>query len=938
MEKAFSNDVFAVVDLETTGTQRQNEDRIIQFGCAIIKHRRVVKTYSFLINPQKEIPQSVENLTGITNDDVAQAPVFSHFAKEIRDILKDAIFVAHNVNFDLPFLNYELTRAGLEPLSGKALDTVELSQIAFPTYPSYKLRDLTSRLNIKHLNPHRADSDALVTAKLLLKIISKLEELPQATLNTLTALSKGLLRNTDYIFSEISKSARQKKRPLSRDLIQIRNLIIKKTNIIIGNPTAKEAAFPESDIDKKKLFKGHIRFRRGQVSLINKIHEFLSSSKKESLVVEAPNGSGKTFSFLMSYAYELYSGRKLVIATPTKVLQEQMLSQEIPQLIEVTGLDLIAQEVKSSSHYIDLDGFYNSLYQSNQGIQTLILQMKILVWLTETTTGDLDELQLTNYQDPLFTMIRHPGDARVGTLFSEYDFWNLARERQEEADILITNHAYLANHYMDSIWGQNPFLVVDEAHRFVDNVTTSRSNSIQFESFWGMCSHLKNLLFFSNYGVKVRFGDDQRLSSILDKLDSQILDLIHAINEIQRQLFSRLDFATSSEQKTKIKYEYGFQGEDLFPSSEKMIYLLNQLQNKIEIVRRNVNQILFLLYHEQGQLMTSDDALIKELQDGIDQLDFYSEQNYLLMDQLNSSTKFLQMGFILQITNIEDPLSTNLSWLMINPSDELMQLYEYFSKKLFISATLMEQDDFSYILKVLCLDPTTTITYKGKASYQVEKHLQVLALEDSNVPTNPNEDDFSEFIIQFLKTSLGGLSHILVLFTNLETIKTVFTQISTSNELKDYEILAQGLTGTNERIAKRFSIAKKTILLGANSFWEGIDFKNSGVDLAIVTKLPFESPDQPEVKLRDERLKKQVGSHVFELDTLPRAIIRFRQGCGRLIRNERDHGIFVILDQRVWHKDYGQKFLNSLPVSAKKVNLENLKALLKDNIINESKS
>ena len=535
-------------------------------------------------------------------------------------------------------------------------------------------------------------------------------------------------------------------------------------------------------------------------------------------------------------------------------------------------------------------------------------------------------------------MIRHPGDARVGTIFSEYDFWNLARARQEEADILITNHAYLANHYMDSIWGQNPFLVVDEAHRFVDNVTSSRSNSLQFESFWGTCTHLKNLLFFSGYGVKARFGNDSRFGLILDTLDNQIADLIQLINNIQRQLFSRKDFATSSQQKTKTKYEFGFQGIDLFPNAQEMVRLLNQLQTKTELVRRNVNKILFLLYHEQEQLLTSDDALIKDLQEEIDQLDFYSEQNYLLIDQLNNPAKFAQKGFILQVTNIDDPLSTNISWLMLNPSDELTQLYQYFSKKLFISATLMEQDDFSYILKELCLDPTTTVTYKGKASYQVEKHLQVLALEDKSILADPNEDEFADFIVKFLKEDLGPQSHVLVLFTNLETIKKVFIQISNSNELKDYEILAQGLTGTNERIAKRFGIADKAILLGANSFWEGIDFKNSGVDLTIATKLPFESPDQPEVKLRDERLKKQVGSHVFELDTLPRAIIRFRQGCGRLIRNERDHGIFVILDQRIWQKDYGKKFLESLPVSAKKVDLTELQKLLKENTIYGSKS
>lgn len=936
MQKAFTDDTFAVVDLETTGTQRAQNDRIIQFGCAIIKHRKVVKTYSFLINPHKEIPQSVENLTGIKNEDVKDAQDFSFYAAKIRSILEGTIFVAHNVNFDLPFLNYELVNAGLDPLTGKAIDTVELAQIAFPTYPSYKLKDLTARLKIPHLNPHRADSDALVTAKLLLKIIKKLEQLPMATLNTLTALSKGLLRDTYYIFFEIGQTARQSKRPLASDLIQIKNLIIKKQEIAQPNELASENKFPRSDQEKKVLFKGYLRFRRGQVSLINRINDYINNNKTENLIVEAPNGSGKTFSYLMAYAYHLYSGRKLVIATPTKVLQEQIYRQEIPQLVKITGLDLTAQEVKASSHYLDLDGFFNSLYQNNPDRQTLVWQMGILIWLTETTTGDLDELQLTNYQAPYFALIKHPGDARVGTTFSEYDFWNLARTRQEQADILITNHAYLANHYMDSIWGQNPYLVVDEAHRFIDNVTNSRSNSLQFESFWGLCSHLRNLLLFAENSAKARFGDDKEFGLILDRLEPEITDLIHAINRVQKALYDQKAIAISQVAKRQNRVDFAFQGDQLFHDVARFKALLNQMQSKIELVHQDTNQILFLLYHQQENLLTSDDALIKDLQDEIDSLDYYSEQNYLLLDQLSNQAELSEKGFVLAITDISDPLTTNISWLMLDPTDELEHLYRYFAKRLFISATLMNQNSFRYIENELALDPEVTLTYRAKPSYNVEKHLRVLALTDKKIPEDPNDPRFVDFIGHFLIEAIKEQNHVLVLFTNLDNIREVFSKILNASELKDYEILAQGLTGSNERIAKRFGIAKKAILLGANSFWEGIDFKHSGVDLVIATKLPFESPDQPEVKLRDARLKEKYGaSRVFELDTLPRAIIRFRQGCGRLIRNERDHGIFVILDQRIWHKNYGYDFLSSLPVGAKKVDRKQLKELLGDSSINE---
>ena len=605
--------------------------------------------------------------------------------------------------------------------------------------------------------------------------------------------------------------------------------------------------------------------------------------------------------------------------------------------MRVTHLDLNAQIVKSSSHYLDLDGFYNSLYQTDNPVQqTLILQMGILIWLTETETGDLDELQLTNYQAPLFAAIEHPGDARIGTAFADYDFWNLARSKQEQADILITNHAYLANHYMDSIWGQNPFLVVDEAHRFVENVASSRNDSLQFESFWGTCSHLRNLLFYAEDSATVRFGNNLEFKLILDKLEKSTTDLIHSINKVQESLYDNRRFATSREEGRQNAVSLGFQGEDLFKNVALFKRLLSNMQDNIEIVRQETNQILFLLYHQQKNLLTSDDVLIQDLQEEIDHLDYYSEQNYLLLDQLSDPEKLEYKGFVLNISNEEAPLSTNLTWLMLNPKEEVQQLYHYFNKKLFISATLAQQDDFTYTIKNLYLDPAKTMTYRAKPSFKVEKHLKVYALSDDAAPEDPNNLEYEAFISNLI-AQIQTYNHVLVLFTNLDVIRNVFSQLSENNDvLKDYEILAQGLTGSNEKIAKRFGIAEKAILLGANSFWEGIDFKHNGVDLAIVTRLPFESPDQPTVKLRTEYLKKQVGADkIFEVDTLPRAILRFRQGCGRLIRNERDHGIFIILDQRIWNKSYGKDFLAGLPVSAKKISKQQLLNVLRNSKQNE---
>ncbi|RMC24641.1 MULTISPECIES: helicase C-terminal domain-containing protein [unclassified Lactobacillus] len=922
---SFLNKTFAVVDLETTGTQHEDNNHIIQFGCAIIKNLKVVKTYSFMINPHCDIPLAVQNLTHIHNEDVKKEKDFTYYAPKIIKILRGTIFVAHNVNFDLPFLNYELVQHGFEALTNKAIDTVELAKIAFPTLPSYKLSDLTTQLEIKHINPHKADSDAYSTAILLIRIIHKLETLPQATLNTLSSLAHGLIRETSWIFSTIADDSRKNKRPLDKQYQQVRNIILQKQTILEANqPQTSNETFPLSNKTKREMFKGKIFYRISQVKLINRLNQFIQNPHERALLVEAPNGTGKTFSYLFAYAYRLYSNRKLIVATPTKILQNQIISQEIPQLLNVTKLDLKAEVVKSSSHYLDLDGFYQSLYQNTPNKLTLVMQMRILVWLTKTKTGDLDELQLTSYQAPLFTQITHPGDARVGSNFADVDFWNLARHRQEEADILITNHAYLANHYNDSIWGQNPYLVIDEAHRFVDNVVSSRNDSFQFESLWGELNHLRNLLYYADDSVFNQYGNDVQFNFILEKLNPQILELIEIINQLQRLLTAKSEKAVNKNILANGNLLLSFQAQDLFMQNNKFKTKLAEFQRKLESIRQQTNQVLFKLYSETDNSGTEKDALLSELNTQIDLLDNYISQSYQLSDLLHKENILQQEGFIVTLTNPQDPLSANLSWIMLDASNELKQIYNRFSHICFVSATLTSENNFDFSVKRLALSDLRIQKYIGRSTFDLKKHLEVLAVTDMPELTNPF---YEKTLSQILENDLSKKQHVLVLMTNLDKISEIYSTILNSPSLRDFEILAQGITGSNNRIIKRFTIAQKAIILGADSFWEGIDFHECSIDLVIVAKLPFESPDQPNVKLRQKLLYQQ-GINVFQNDTMPRAIIRFRQGMGRLIRNEKDNGQFLILDSRIWQKDYGKDFLKTIPVNTQKICLSELQSKL----------
>lgn len=226
--KMQTSPIYAVVDLETTGTNLKNGDRIIQIGCVLVSDGEVINHFQTNINPRMPIPTPIEQLTGITNAAVRNAPLFDDVAATIYSLLSDTIFVAHNVNFDFPFLNAELEKAGFPTLEITAIDTVTLSQILLPTAQSFRLRDLTSYLAIAHDSPHSADSDASATGKLLIKLLNKLHQTPTMTLKAITNLGLELPYETMQVFKhEIDRRSKDES-VLAEDLYIKDGIVLKK--------------------------------------------------------------------------------------------------------------------------------------------------------------------------------------------------------------------------------------------------------------------------------------------------------------------------------------------------------------------------------------------------------------------------------------------------------------------------------------------------------------------------------------------------------------------------------------------------------------------------------------------------------------------------------------------------------------------------------------
>src|SRR5690625_2680161 len=195
---------FVVIDLETTG--HSPNDKIIEIGLVVIEETKIVDEYTTLLHPGQAIPTFISNLTGISDDDVKDAPKFIDKADEITSFFNDSYLVAHNVPFDLNFLNDELSDHKLNILTNPVLDTVELARILFPQAPGFKLAQLADFFQIEHKDPHRALSDAYVTAELFLILKEKLLSLPYETMTHLLKLEK--IFHSDF-YSLLLKQQRQ---------------------------------------------------------------------------------------------------------------------------------------------------------------------------------------------------------------------------------------------------------------------------------------------------------------------------------------------------------------------------------------------------------------------------------------------------------------------------------------------------------------------------------------------------------------------------------------------------------------------------------------------------------------------------------------------------------------------------------------------------------
>lgn len=909
-----SSKIYSVVDLETTGTSYKNGDRIIQVGCVLFSDGKMINKFESIINPQTSIPQTIEQLTGITNHDVKNAPLFDDIAPTLFSLLSDTVFVAHNVGFDFPFLNAEMERAGYPSLDIKAIDTVTLSQILLPTEPSFRLRDLTNYLSIDHDSPHTADSDAQATGELLVQLFDKLHQLPTTTLQSIIKLRLSLPYDTDNVFKK-ELEERSSTNKLPNNLNVVGGLVLQKPvnfEIVENRSSAK---FPRSKAAKIKSYGQFLSYRPSQAKMMNAIYNNYTHDDVKNMIVEAGTGTGKTLGYLLPAIYLAYPNQRIIVSTATNILQKQLSATGIGQLNNILPFKINSVVLKGSRHYIDIAKFMHSLSVIEDSKPIQLVKAKLLVWLTETKSGDLDELNLNSYRLPYFSEIRHEGILSLNQQSRYYDDDFLVRQQKalKHASIIVVNHAYLASHAQEL--GSNtdkPYLIIDEAQHLSDSILKRSRQKIDFPLI-NAAIHIMQSLVNANHDRNLRnvFNDLPLGTYNIDLLRNDLLNLDEAFKQFEQALYRQfmLNVNTSREQQI---IEETIDNHKLANMLQPANRILSDLEQSLGSLHLHFNTLFRMFEKNQIHWLTSDRYLVTQFQSQLliitqadDTLHHFSE---VLQKQLNESVFWLTVHQSSEKSNLQ------LSGGLLTTSGFLAeQIYPYFKKATFVGATLFSSGRSRYLYDQLDIKAEETRVKKYHSPFDFANQASLMIANDAPIISSENYRDYISYLSQTIyQIAKDNSRQTMILFNSLLTIEQVYSQLHSTDLFLQRDILAQGVTGNKEKIMKQFVTGSQSILLGASSFWEGIDLPKDQLQLLIITRLPFDFPDAILQRAENNWLK-QNHKNPFYSSALPKTTLRIRQGIGRLIRTPDDYGVAIILDRRIHERKYGQSILNTLP-------------------------
>lgn len=579
--------------------------------------------------------------------------------------------------------------------------------------------------------------------------------------------------------------------------------------------------------------------------------------ERHTLIAEAGTGTGKTFAYLVP---ALLSGKRVIVSTGTKALQDQLFHRDLPRVRSVLGARLSAALLKGRANYLCLHRLEQARtegqFASRQQVSDL---QRIHAWSTSTRHGDRAELAELAEDSPLWPRVTSTTDNCLG---SECAFFNdcfvvKARRAAQEADVVVVNHHLL---FADLAIKQEGFgEILPGAHAFIlDEAHQVPELAGQFFSVSLSARQLAEL-------VRDTIAECGAVTGVLGILQP----LTEAITTAVRKLRLAMD---------------GFPGR----AALKRIERDAEVEAGIEALRLALEALVNGLapHNERSRGL---DSVHERAQSALARL------NQLMDGSARDSVHWYELsaqGFSLHSTPLD----------LAQPLRELRE--QSHAAWIFTSATLSIAGDFTHFARQLGLDDPHTVCLQSPFDYQ----RQALAYLPAGLP-EPNTDTHTERVVEAVIPVLAASQgRAFLLFTSHRALRRAAELLA---DRVPWPLFVQG-SAPRHQLLEEFRASGNGVLLGAASFWEGVDVAGDALSVVVIDKLPFAAPDDPVLAARLETLR-EAGLKPFFDWQIPNAVIALKQGAGRLIRDIHDRGVLVLCDPRLTSKGYGRIFLASLP-------------------------
>lgn len=926
---------FAVLDFETTGSQPADE--IIQVGLVIIDQFQIIDRYTSLVNPGIGIPSSIITLTGITDEMVADAPALDQVMSDMFPLLFDCVLVAHHAAFDLSFLQKGLTKTGYPPFSGRVLDTMDMLRILFPSISSLQLSMVAGLFGIDHERPHQADSDAEVTAEIWVRCLERLIGLPLLTVQRLQHIFENSSSDLGWFLDEIC---------LYKESI---TSIDTDTNRYFRQFTLNVTDWgEEEDIrgasDEDGLGVSFKEFQRGlKLALQQKFEVFEERESQEQMIyeverslendqhlmIEAGTGTGKSLGYLIpALYYGIKYEKKVVVSTHTINLQEQLRERDIPLLKEIFPVPFKAAVLKGRSHYLCLRKFETKLTTRDyeNGKEDPVTAAQMVVWLSETEHGDEEEIHFGNKGAQFWYSVASDTDSCLNRMCPWYKkcFYHRARNDANTADVIITNHSLLFTDMKaeNRLLPAYKHLVIDEAHHFEEVASKHlgielHSSAMYHSLIWLYKDNRSGQLPMLRFRLQKSDEQQERAaawSHTIDGLFPKIVQMKEDWDQLSESLYELVSSKSDPSQTENSTYVLRMKAETLPPNWHELMAMEDNFYLNANDLLRTLDKLLSDVKEHQEVfgvqgLVTDLNGTVKELYEHRDALHFFmkmADEGYVYWMEAGTFARAKSLQLFSIPTDVSSLLQqhffeTKDSIIMTSATLSVNKSFQYSADQL---GLLIPQDEESGKLK--------TVQLPSPFNYRE----QALVVIPRDFPTIKGAGDpvFIASLIESLsEVAIVTKGRMLILFTSNRMLKQIYAGMKDYLKAYGITVLGQGVdSGNRSKLTRMFQDNKMCVLLGTSSFWEGVDIPGDALSCLAIIRLPFQPPNHPLVEAKCENIKKR-NENPFMKFSVPQAVIRFKQGFGRLVRRASDKGIVIIYDTRVIETFYGKHFLYSLP-------------------------